>query len=101
MDVKKDRHRVGSKAKPRGQQTGGAGQPDQNRIRKNETPALSGRRKSENKMFGDRSEANVGGDAVTMRSNSPSTPAMTSSKRAGESGGETGFKKRLQKARRG
>ena len=99
MKTKRDQHKVGSKTKPRGQQMGVAGKRDQNREQKNETPALSGRRKSANKMFGDRSTANVGGDAVTMRSNSPSTPGMNSSKRSGESGGETGFKRRLQKTR--
>jgi len=99
MNTKRDQRKVGSKKKPRGQQMGVAGKRDQNRKQKDETPALAGRRKSANKMFGDRSTANIGGDAVTMRSNSPSIPAMNSAKRSGESGGETGFKRRLQKTR--
>ncbi len=72
---KKDQHKAGIPPKPRGQQTGFAGNPDQNREEMKKTPALRGRRKSENKMFGDAS-AQQGGDAVTPSTNSPSTPGM-------------------------
>jgi hypothetical protein len=99
MPDKKDQHKVGAKAKPRGQQMGTASAPDQNRAQKAGTPALSGRRKTKNKMFGDKSAQNIGGDAVTPQTNSPSTPAMTSRTRKGESSGETAFKARLKNTR--
>ena len=101
MPGKKDQHKVGAKAKPRGQQMGTASAPDQNRAAKADTPALSGRRKTANKKFADKSAQNIGGDAVTPETNSPSTPAMHSATRAGESAGETAFKGRLKGARAG
>ncbi|HJT28542.1 MAG TPA: hypothetical protein VJ784_14105 [Pyrinomonadaceae bacterium] len=73
--AKKDQHKAGIPSKPRGQQTGFAGNPDQNREEMKKTPALRGRRKSDNKMFGDPS-SQQGGDAVTPSTNSPSTPGM-------------------------
>jgi hypothetical protein len=42
------------------------------------TPALRGRMKKKNKMFGDASEQHIGGSAVTPSTNSPSTPGMKS-----------------------
>jgi len=101
MSPKKDQHKVGAKAKPRGQQMGTAGAPDQNRAAKAGTPALSGRRKAANKMFADKSAQNEGGDAVTPQTNSPSTPAMNSAARKGESSGETSFKAVLRASRAG
>ncbi len=76
MAAKKDQHKAGIPAKPRGQQTGFAGNPDQNREEMNKTPALRGRMKKKNKMFSDASEQHVGGSAVTPSTNSPSTPGM-------------------------
>ena len=76
MAPKKDQRKAGIPPKPRGQQTGFAGNPDQNREEMKKTPALRGRRKNENKMFGDSSEQHVGGSAVTPSTNSPSTPGM-------------------------
>jgi hypothetical protein len=99
MKQQKDQHKVGSKQKPRGQQTGMAGARDQNRTQKKETPAILGRRKAANKMAGDKSAQNIGGGAVTPRTTAPSTPAMTTGKRKGESGGETIFKARLKATR--
>jgi hypothetical protein len=99
MKPKKDQHKVGIRSKPRGQQMGTAGAPDQNRAEMNETPAVKGERKRANKLAGDKSSQHTGGDAVTPRTTSPSTPAMTSDKRKGESGGETLFKAKLKKAR--
>jgi len=99
MGAKKDQHKVGIPAKPRGQQMGFAGNRDQNRQEMKDTPALRGRLKRTNKMFADESSQHVTGDAVTPRSNSPSTPAMTTSKRKGESGGERVFKRRLARKR--
>ena len=76
MPAKKDQHKAGIPAKPRGQQTGFAGNPDQNREEMEKTPALRGRRKSKNKMFGDASEQQTGSSAATPSTNSPSTPGM-------------------------
>ena len=73
MGTKKDQHKVGTPAKPRGQQMGFAGNPDQNRETMKQTPALRGRLKRANKMFADKSSQHVTGDPVTPRSNSPST----------------------------
>jgi hypothetical protein len=78
MGTKKDQHNVGTPPKPRGQQTGFAGNPDQNREEMKKTPALRGRMKKKNKMFGDASEQHTGGSAVTPSTNSPSTPGMKS-----------------------
>jgi hypothetical protein len=75
MREKKAQHTVGTAEKLRGQQTGFAGNPDQNREEK-ETPALRGGRKTNNKMFGDASQQHVGSDATKPSTNSPSTPAM-------------------------
>ena len=55
MASRKDQHKAGIPSKPRGQQTGFAGNPDQNREEKADTPALRGRRKVANKMFADNS----------------------------------------------
>lgn len=100
MANKRDQHQVGIPDKPRGQQTGFAGHPDQNREEKEQTPALSGKRKTENKMFGDASEQHVASDPTTPSTNAPSTPAMNR-KSSGAAGGEAVFKKRLAKKRAG
>jgi hypothetical protein len=100
MKPKTDTHKVGIRAKRRGQQMGTGGAADQNRKEMKETPAVLGRRrKVANKLAADKSAQNIGGDAVTPRTTSPSTPAMTSGVRKGESGGETVFKARLKKQR--
>ena len=100
MKSKKDTHKVGIREKPRGQQTGGAGVGDQNRKEMKNTPAVLGRRKAANKLAADKSAQHTGGDAVTPRTTSPSTPAMTASGRKGESGGERVFKARQKQQRR-
>ncbi len=97
--MKKDQHTVGIRAKRRGQQMGDAGKADQNRAEKRETPAVRGLRKQANKMAADKSQQHIGGDAVTPRTTSPSTPAMTTGGGKGESGGETSFKARLKRSR--
>jgi hypothetical protein len=99
MARKKDQHTVGTPAKPRGQQTGFSGHPDQNREEMKETPALRGRRKAENKMFGDASQQHIGSDATKPSTNSPSTPAMNV-KAKGDAGGEAVFKRRLARKRK-
>jgi len=100
MASSKSRPKAGIRAKRRGQQTGTAGSPDQNRKEMDETPALRGGLKKRNEMFADKSTQHIGGDAVTPRMNSPSTPAMNSGGRKGEGGGEAGFKRRLAKKRK-
>ena len=100
MSLPKDQHTVGAPRKPRGQQTGFAGHPDQNRQEMEETPALRGKRKSANKMFADASQAHVGGDAIKPSTNSPSVPAMNQRGTGGQ-GGEGVFKRRLAKKRAG
>jgi len=99
MAARKDQHKVGIRSKPRGQQMGTAGAPDQNRQAKAETPALRGLRKSANKMFADKSSQHVAADASKPSTNSPSVPAMNTSKGKGESGGERVFKARLKTTR--
>ena len=56
MAQKKDQHTVGTPEKPRGQQTGFSGHPDQNREEMDETPAVRGRRPFANKMSADASQ---------------------------------------------
>jgi hypothetical protein len=81
MGTRKDQHKAGIPAKPRGQQTGFAGNPDQNREEMDSTPALRGRRKNANKMFGDSSEQHIAGNPVTPSTNAPSTVVNVASKR--------------------
>ena len=81
MATKKDQHNVGTPRKPRGQQTGLAGNPDRNREAMKNTPALSGRRKNANAMLKDKSTRHQGGDAVTPSSTTPSVPAAVPSGR--------------------
>jgi hypothetical protein len=95
--TKKDQHKVGTPPKPRGQQTGYAGNPDQNREEMKKTPALRGRMKKTSKMFGDASEQHVGGSAVTPSTNSPSTPGMKTGDQSPASG-ERVFKRRLRRS---
>ena len=97
MATKKDQHKIGTPSKPRGQQTGFAGNPDQNREEMKKTPALRGRRKSANKMFADASEQHVAGSAVTPSTNSPSTPAMNTGTKS-PAGGERVFKRRMSRS---
>ena len=81
MATKKDQHKAGIPAKPRGQQTGFAGNPDQNREEMAKTPALRGRRKNANKMFADASEQHIAGNPVTPSTNAPSTVVNVATKR--------------------
>ena len=101
MVTKKDQHKVGTPLKPRGQQMGFAGNPDQNREAMKDTPALRGRLKKATKMFADESSQHETGDAVTPRSNSPSVPAAApTGVKLGETGGERVFKQRQAKSRK-
>src|SRR5690242_19840108 len=94
MSQTKDQHTVGTPAKLRGQQTGFAGHPDQNREEMEETPALVRRRRLANKMFADSSEQHVSSDASKPTTNSPSVPGMNQKGKGGQ-GGERDFKRRL------
>ncbi len=100
MKHRKDQHKVGTPEKPRGQQMGFAGTPDQNRQAMHDTPAVRGRRKRVKKNSADESYQHIGGDSVTPRHNFPSTIAMKEGDHHGETGGETVFKQRLAKARK-
>ena len=77
----KDQHKAGIPPKPRGQQTGFAGNPDQNREEMKNTPAVGGRRKEENKMAADESEQHVAGNSSTPSTNAPSTVANLGTKK--------------------
>jgi hypothetical protein len=101
MSSKKEQSKVGRPPKPRGQQTGFAGNPDQNREEKKNTPALRGRRKEATDHFGDESKQQVGSDAATPRTTTPSLPAaMPIDVPLGETGGERAFKQRLKKSKK-
>jgi hypothetical protein len=96
--IKKDQHKVGTPPKARGQQTGFAGNPDQNRQEQNATPAVRGHSKEANKMAKDASAQHVGSNPVTPSTNSPSTSAMNTSDKS-DTGGEEVFKRRLARKR--
>jgi hypothetical protein len=100
MSSKKDQHKAGVPSKPRGQQTGFAGNPDQNREAKKETPALRGRRKVANKMFADKSSQHQATDAAKPKSNMPSIPAQEGGGHVGETGGEIAAKRRQGKKKK-
>lgn len=97
---KKQQSKVGIPAQKRGQQMGDErSQPDKSRVAKQtETPAMSGRRKSANKMFADKSRQHLMSDAATPRSNTPSLPAQTDGGHPGETGGERAFKRAQKKS---
>jgi len=94
----KDQHTVGTPEKPRGQQMGFAGNPDQNRQEKKETPAIRGVRPKANKLAGDSSQQQISSDPVTPNSNVPST-VTRDNRPTGGGGGAAGFKKRLARQR--
>ena len=99
MRIRKDQHKVGTPEKPRGQQTGFAGNPDQNREEMEKTPAVRGFRKRANKLAADTSEQHVATDAAKPSTNVPSTPAAIPQVK-GDTGGERLFKRRLKHQRR-
>ena len=99
MAARRDQHKAGIPAKPRGQQMGRAGAPDQNREEMADTPALRGKRKYGNKFFADESSQHMQSDATTPKTNRPSVPAMVTAGPKGSSGGESTFKARLKKKR--
>lgn len=98
MKVKKNQHKVGMPRKPRGQQTGFAGQSDQNRAEMENTPAVLGRRKRANKMAADASEQHIASDATKPSTNAPSVPAAVPQVK-GDTSAERVFKRRLARQR--
>src|ERR687883_1660393 len=97
MATKRAQRRAGIPTNRRGQQIGDekTNSPNKLSAAKQNTPALSGRRKTANKFFADDSQQAVGGNAARPRSNSPSTPAaVPTNVKKGESGGEKVFKQR-------
>jgi len=105
LDARKDsakkRHqKVGIPDKRRGQQMGLAGQPDKNRARENDAPASRGKLKQGNKMFADVSSQQISSSAGSSRSNSPSTPAMNTGVRPGETTAESVFRRRLKRSKK-
>lgn len=98
MQSKRDQHNTGIRGKRRGQQTGYAGNLDQNREEAEATPARLGKRRKSNKLAADISAQNIGSNSVTPRTSSPSTPAMNIRPK-GDAGGEKAFKRRLAKQR--
>ena len=104
MASRKSQAKAGIPAQRRGQQMGDAAKtnnPNKQEESKANTPALRGRRKTENKFFADDSAQQTGSDAATPRSNTPSIPAaIPTGTKLGESGGERAFKQRQPKARK-
>ncbi len=99
MSSEHDQHKAGIPSKQRGQQTGFAGNPDQNRQEMAETPELSGRREDENEMFADDSQQQMGSNSAAPNSASPSVPAFSGGGHVGETGGEVAFKQQQEKQR--
>ncbi len=97
MSSEHDQHKTGIPSKRRGQQTGFAGNPDQNRAEKAETPELSGRREDENEMFADASTQQMGSNSAAPNSASPSVPGFNSGGHVGETGDEIAFKQQQKK----
>jgi hypothetical protein len=79
---KEQQRKVGIPAKRRGQQTGFAGVPDQNREVEAETPSLRGRFKENNRMFADKSSQGIGTSPASPKSNSPSTTGVITGKQS-------------------
>ena len=102
MVNKKAQSKAGIAEKRRGQQMGDQrSAKDKSLEAKEETPAMSGQRKSASKFFGDESSQAVGSDGEAPRDNSPSTPAaIPTGEPLGQSGGEQVFKNRQTRTRK-
>ncbi len=94
MVSKKAQRRAGVPEKRRGQQMGDErSKPSKVAEAQTETPALSGRRKTESKFFADDSSQKTGTRGESPRDNTPSVPAaVPTGEKLGESGGERAFK---------
>jgi hypothetical protein len=104
MASRKTQAKAGIPTVRRGQQMGDAAKtnsPNKQQESKTDTPALRGRRKTENQFFADDSAQQVATEGDRPRSNTPSVPAaLPTGKKLGESGGERAFKQRQPKARK-
>lgn len=102
MVSRKAQSKAGVPEKRRGQQMGDdRSKPDKTLEAKEETPALSGRRKEASKFFADDSSQQVGSRGETPRDNTPSVPAaIPTNEPLGQSGGEKEFKRRQAKTGR-
>ncbi len=102
MVSKKSQVKAGVPARRRGQQMGDESSPkDKTLTEQEQTPALSGRRKTASKFYADDSSQATGTRPETMRDNSPSVPAaIPTGQKLGESGGERQFKERQKAARK-
>src|SRR5687768_6246381 len=100
---KKTQAKAGTPRRRRGQQMGDErSRPAKVDEAQAETPALSGRRKSASKFFGDESSQRTGTRGEAPRDNSPSVPAaIATGVKQGESGGEAEFKARQKAAAKG
>lgn len=101
MASRKTQAKAGIPAHRRGQQMGDAktNSPNKQDESKANTPALSGRRKTENQFFADDSQQAGGSDAARPRTVSPSVAAaVPTGTKKGEPGGERVFKQRQAKA---
>lgn len=102
MASRKAQAKAGIPAQRRGQQMGDAktNSPNKQDESKENTPALRGRRKAENKFFADDSAQQAASEGDRPRSNTPSIPAaLPTGKKLGESGGERAFKQSQSKTR--
>jgi hypothetical protein len=101
MASRKAQSKAGIAESRRGQQMGDdRSKPSKlDEEQKARTPALRGRRKTENKFFADDSSQAAGTSGETLRDNSPSVPAaVPTGTKLGESGGERAFKQRQSRA---
>ena len=101
MASRKTQAKAGIPATRRGQQMGDAktNNPNKQTESKDDTPALRGRRKTENKFFANDSAQQVASEGDRPRSNTPSvSAAIPTGQKLGESGGERVFKQRQAKA---
>ena len=101
MASRKSQAKAGIPPVRRGQQMGDAktNNPNKQREAKANTPALRGRRKTENQFFADDSAQQAGSNDARPRSNTPSIPAaIPTGQKLGESGGERAFKQQQAKA---
>ena len=95
---RKTQAKAGAPEKRRGQQMGDErSKPSKIDEAQEETPALSGRRKSASKFFADDSAQATGTRGESPRDNTPSAPAaIPTDMKIGESGGEAEFKARQE-----
>jgi hypothetical protein len=104
MASRKTQAKAGIPTVRRGQQMGDDAKTNspnkQDEAQTKNTPALRGRRKTENKFFADDSSQQAASEGARPRSNTPSIPAaIPTGQKLGEPGGERAFKQRQKKKR--